>query len=87
MIGSRTAEVSPMQQSTLEGLYLCRIREINGKLRRFYATYNDWENADERLRAHYSRDQYKELFIDRQLGERHTYIIKLRDVRRGIIHE
>lgn len=87
MIGSRTAEVNPAQQTTLENLYLRRIREINEKLRKFYATYNDWENADERIRDRYTREQYKEVFIDYQLTERHIFLIKLRNVRRGIITE
>ncbi len=87
MIGTRIVKVNDTQQSTLENLYLLRIREINEKLRRFYATYNDWENADDRLRAHYTREQFEEMFIGRWLGERRTYIYKLRDVRRGIIHE
>lgn len=87
MIGTRIVKVNDTQQSTLENLYLLRIREINEKLRKFYATYNDWENADERIRDRYTREQYKEMFIDYQLTERHIYIIKLRNVRRGIITE
>lgn len=87
MIGTKIVKVNDVQKSTLESLYLLRIREINEKLRKFYATYNDWENADERLRSHYTREQYKEMFIDRWLGERHTYIIKLRDIRRRILNE
>lgn len=87
MIGTRIVKVNDMQQPTLERLYLLRIREINEKLRKFYATYNDWENADERIRDHYTREQYKEMFIDYQMNARHIYIIKLRNVRRGIITE
>lgn len=87
MIGTRIVSVNDTQKSTLERLYLLRIKEINEKLRKFYATYNDWENADERLRDRYTREQYKEMFIDYQLTERHIYIIKLRNVRRGIITE
>lgn len=87
MIGTRIVKVNDTQLSTLENLYLRRIREINEKLRRFYATYNDWENADERLRAHYTREHYKEMFINYWLDERHLCILKLRDARRGIIHE
>lgn len=87
MIGTRIVKVNDMQQATLERLYLLRIREINEKLRKFYATYNDWENADERIRDLYTREAYKERFIDYQLTERHIYVIKLRNVRLGIITE
>lgn len=87
MIGTRTTEVHPMQQVQLQALYLRKIHEINEKMRKFYATYNDWDHADERLRAHYTREEYREKFIERWRAERHTYIIKLRDIRRGIIHE
>ena len=87
MIGTKIVKVNDVQKSTLENLYLLRIREINEKLRRFYATYNDWGNADERLRAHYTREQFRVTFIEYNCLERHTYIIKLRDVRRGIVHE
>lgn len=87
MIGTRIVKVNDTQQSTVENLYLGRIREINEKLRKFYATYNDWENADERLRSHYTREQFRVQFIDYQLDRRRVCIYKLRDVRRGIIHE
>lgn len=87
MIGTKIVKVNDVQKPTLENLYLLRIREINEKLRRFYATYNDWENADERLRAHYTRERYKEMFINYWLDTRRVYIYKLRDVRRGVIHE
>ena len=83
MLGSKTTEVSGVQQATLESLYLRRIREINEKLRRFNSTYNDWEHADERLRANYTREEFRESFIDYQRNERRTYIYKLRDIRRG----
>lgn len=86
MFTLRTTAVSGVQQATLERLYLRRIREINAKLRRFYATYNDWGNADPRLLACYTREEYKATFIDRWLGERHAYVLKLRDVRRGVAH-
>ena len=87
MIGSKIVKVHDVQKSTLERLYLLRIRELNEKLRKFYATNNDWENADERLRDRYTRESFKEMFIDYNLTERHIYIIKLRNVRRGIITE
>lgn len=84
MFGTQINEVSGVHQATLEALYLRRIREINAKLRRLYATYNDWDNADERLRAHYTREEFREHFIEYQRDERHSYVLKLRDVRRGI---
>ena len=87
MFTSKTSEVSGANQAALEALYLRHIHTINDTLRRFYATYNDWDHADERLRAHYTREQYREQFIDYWLGERHTYIIKLRDIRRGVTHD
>lgn len=87
MISSRTTEVSPMQQVQLQAIYLRKIREINEKMRRFYATYNGWDNADERIKAHYTHEQYREQFIEKWRAERHIYIIKLRDVRRGIVRE
>lgn len=87
MIGTKIVKVNDVQKSTLERLYLLRIREINEKLRKFYATYNDWENADERIRDRYTREAYREMFIDYKLTERHIYVIKLRNVRRGIITE
>lgn len=87
MIGTRIVKVNDTQKSALEALYLGRIRKINETLRKFYATYNDWENADERLRDRYTREAYKEHFIDYQLNERHIYIIKLRNVRRGLVFE
>lgn len=85
MFTTRTTEAG-VQQAALESLYLRRIRKINAKLRRFNATYNDWADADERLRSHYTREEFRELFIERWSNERHAYVLKLRDVRRGIIH-
>lgn len=87
MIGTRIVKVNDMHQATLEKLYLGRIREINAKIKKFTATYNNWEVADERLRAHYTREQFKAQFIDRQYDERHVYIIKLRGIRNGIFFE
>lgn len=87
MFGTRTVAVSGAQQKTLEALYLRRIREINAKLRRLNATYFDWENADERLRSRYTREQFKASFIDYQWNERHSYVMKLRNVRRGFVIE
>lgn len=87
MTGTRIVKVNDVMKSTLENLYLGRIREINAKIKRFNETYNNWEKADERLRAHYTREQYKAQFIDHQYNERHIYICKLRDVRQGIICE
>lgn len=87
MFGTRTVAVSGVQQQTLEALYLRRIREINAKLRRLNVTYNDWENADPRLRARYTREQFRASFIDYQRDERHSYIMKLRNVRRGFVIE
>lgn len=84
MFTARTTEAG-VQQAALERLYLRRIREINEKLRRFNATYNDWDNADERLRALYTREQYKAR-IEYWYDQRHAYVLKLRDARRGIIH-
>ena len=86
MFGNRTIEAG-VQQAALERLYLRRIREINAKLRRFNATYNDWANADERLRSHYTREEFRALFIEPRLSERHAYVLKLRDVRRGIARD
>lgn len=86
MFTSKTSEVSGANQAALEALYLRRIREINEKLRRFYATYNAWDRADERLRKMYTRDKYAAR-IEYWLGQRHTYIIKLRDIRRGVTHD
>lgn len=85
MFTTRTTEAG-VQQAALERLYLRKIREINVKIRRFQVTYNDWANADERLRAHYTREEFLELFIEPRRNERHDYVLKLRDVRRGIIH-
>lgn len=86
MFTTKTSEAG-VQQAALAHLYLRRIREINEKLRRFNATYNDWDNADERLRSRYTREQYREQFIEYWRGERHTYVLKLRDVRRGVLHD
>ena len=87
MFNAIYSEALGPQQSTLERLYLRRIREINAKLRGFWATYNDWANADPRIAARYTRDEYKVAFIDRWLNERSSYVHKLRDVRRGILHD
>lgn len=83
----RQIEVYGANQKTLESIYHRKIHEINGKLKKLYATYNDYENADERVKAHYTKEEYKATFIDYQLGERRRYIYKLRDVRNGYIYE
>lgn len=84
MFISKTSHVSGVNQAALENLYLRKIREINATLRRFWSTYNDWDNADPRLRDHYTREQYRVQHIEHMLDERHSYVLKLRDVRRGI---
>lgn len=84
---TRRIEIYGVNQKVLETKYLQNIRRINAILKRQYETYNNYENADERLRARYTREQYKEVFIDYQLEERRRYIYKLRDVRNGYIYE
>ena len=83
----KKVEVFGTNQKILENQCLRNIRQINAKLKKFYATYNDYDNADERLRARYTKEQYKEIFIDYQIEERRRYIYKLRDIRKGYIYE
>ena len=87
MFGSKTTEVSGVHQATLERRYLRRIREINDKLRRLLDTHRNWDDADPRLRAHYTREEFWTQFIAYQYEERRSYIRKLRDVRRGIVRD
>ena len=84
---TRRIEIYGVNQRVLESQCLRNIRRINDILKRQYATYNDYENADERLKERYTKEQYKEMFIEHQLEERRKYIYKLRDVRNGYIYE
>ena len=80
-------EVTGVHQKTLENMYLRKIREINAILKKENDTYNNWENADERLKARYTREEFKEYFIGYQRNRRRDYIYKLRNVRNGYIYE
>ena len=73
----------------LEDMYLRQIREINLKLKKCNATYNNWETADERIkqRCNNDKEEYKKQFIDWHLRDRSSYIQKLRTVRKGYIYE
>ena len=80
-------EVTGVHQKTLENMYLRKIREINAIIKQENETYNNWENADERLKARYTREEFKEYFIGYQRNRRRDYIYKLRNVRNGYIYE
>lgn len=83
----RKIEVSGVNQKVLENQYHRKIHEINAILKKLNATYNDWDNADERTKSMYTREKFKTTFIDYQLQMRRSYIYKLRDVRNGYIYE
>ena len=59
-------EVTGVHQKTLENMYLRKIREINAIIKKENETYNNWENADERLKSRYTREEFKEYFIGYQ---------------------
>lgn len=83
----RKIEVYGIEQQMLEKRYHDNIHACNERIRKNTATYNNWENADERVRSRYTKEEYKEQFIDHWFEERRNWIFKLRDVRQGFIYE
>lgn len=84
---ARRIEVFGVQQQHLENLYHKKIHEINSALKMMNAKYNDWDNVDERVKSRYTREEYKQFFIDRKRSERSIYVIKLHNVRNGFVIE
>lgn len=84
----RRIELAGVNQKQLEHVVHNKIHAINASLKKAYATYKDWEHADDKTKRVYKTpDDFKSRVIDRLSADRRYYVYKLRDIRSGSILE
>ena len=81
-------ELTPQDMLMLEQRAKAKIKKCNEEIRKNTEVYNNWESVtDERL-LRYTREQYKEKFIDYWRDERRYYIYRLNNqIRKGFVFE
>lgn len=84
---ARRIELTPTNQQVLEQRCHFNIHRCNASIRKNLKTYNDWENAGTRLHSQYTREEYKQEFIDYWYKQRRFWIDQLRTVRQGYVLE
>ena len=81
-------ELTGANQKQLEHVTHNKIHAINASLKRAYAVYEDWENADDKTKRVYKTpEDFQERVIKRLSDDRRYYVFKLRDIRNGSILE
>ena len=80
-------ELTPQAMMMLEQQAKANIKKCNEQIRKNTEVYNNWESVtDERL-LRYTREQYKEKFIDYWREERRHQVYRLNQIRRGFLFE
>ena len=81
-------ELTPQDMVMLEQQAKANIKKCNEQIRKNTEVYNNWESVtDERL-LRYTREQYKEKFIDYWREERRHQVYRLNNqIRRGFLFE
>ena len=81
-------ELTPQAMMMLEQQAKANIKKCNEQIRKNTEVYNNWESVtDERL-LRYTREQYKEKFIDYWRAERRYHIYRLNEqIRKGFVYE
>ena len=83
----RKVEVTGVHQKTLENLYHTQIHECNQRISILQRQLENWDSVNSRIKARYTKEEYKKEFLDYQYSIRRDYIQKLRDVRNGYMYE
>ena len=81
-------QLTPQAMVMLEQQAKANIKKCNEQIRKNTEVYNNWESVtDERL-LRYTREQYKEKFIDYWRDQRRYYVYRLnRQIRQGFVYE
>lgn len=81
-------ELTPQDMVMLEQRAKANIKKCNEQIRKNTEVYNNWESVtDERL-LRYTREQYKEKFIDYWREERRHQVYRLNNqIRKGFLFE
>lgn len=81
-------ELTPQAMMILEKQAKAQIKKCNEQIRKNTETYNNWESVtDERL-LRYTKEEYKEKFINYWYNERHYHIYRLNNqIRKGFVFE
>ena len=81
-------ELTPQAMVMLEQQAKAKIKKCNEQIRKNTEVYNNWESVtDERL-LRYTREQYKEKFIDYWRDERRYHVDRLNNqIRKGFVFE
>lgn len=81
-------ELTPQAMMMLEQQAKANIKKCNEQIRKNTEVYNNWESVtDERL-LRYTREQYKEKFIDYWREERRHQVYRLNNpIRKGFLFE
>ena len=81
-------ELTPQAMVMLEQQAKSNIKNCNEQIRKNTEVYNNWETVtDERL-LRYTREQYKEKFIDYWRDERRYHVNRLNNqIRKGFLFE
>lgn len=81
-------ELTPQAMVMLEKQAKANIKKCNEQIRKNTEVYNNWEYVtDERL-LRYTREQYKEKFIDYWRDERRYHVYRLNNqIRKGFVFE
>ena len=81
-------ELTPQAMVILEQQAKANIRKCNEQIRKNTEVYNNWESVtDERL-LRYTREQYKEKFIEYWRDQRRYYVYRLNhQIRKGFVFE
>lgn len=81
-------QLTPQAMMRLEQRAKANIKKCNEQIRKNTEVYNNWESVtDERL-LKYTREQYKEKFIDYWHEERRHQVYRLNNqIRKGFLFE
>ena len=81
-------ELIPQAMAILEQQAKANIKKCNEQIRKNTEVYNNWEYVtDERLQR-YTREQYKEKFIDYWRDQRRYYVYRLNhQIRKRVVFE
>jgi hypothetical protein len=90
MKGERTMrriELTGVAQQQAINVHHHKIHELNAALKKAYAEYNDWDNAPEKVKERFGKEEYKVKCIDPLLDIRRYHIKKMHNARMGFTYE
>ena len=81
-------ELTPQAMVMLEQQAKSNIKKCNEQIRKNTEVYNNWESVTDERILKYTREQYKEKFIDYWRDERRYHVHRLNNqIRKGFVLE